>query len=643
MNIKQLAVLILLSCATAIVAKAEKPDPTYAVKYISPELKKNAHTVIRDYKETFQVINLKNTINRVKMTVTLLNKNSDEDVINMYYDKLSRVKWIKGAIYDANGKLVKKIKKKDLIDRSAVSSFSIYEDNRAKSYRSTYSKYPYTISYEYETTYFTTMFYPDWYIQPGYGISVEKSFFEVLLYSTQELRYKVKNIDLKIKEQMVKGKRVYRGLVYNLKALKREPYAPKGEAIFPMVKTAPNQFKLGEYNGNMSSWASLGKFNYDLNKGRDVLSPEMTAKVKELTKEATTREEKIEILYKYMQENMRYVSVQLGIGGWQTFDAKYVEKNKYGDCKALTNFMKSMLKTVEIPAHPALIKNGRNKADQDKDFSSRSFNHVILYVPGEKEGDNPVWLECTSSDNPVGYIGRSNHNRYALVYSEEGGELIRTPQHGEEDNQLNSKVTVNVSENGSANIKTEQTATGYQQDYFRYASFNMSQEELEKDMRQSISLPTFKINALKLAPSEKSPEVKVNFDLSVKKYATKAGKRLFLRPNVINRISSIPTKVTERKHKVVSTYAYLDNDEVTINIPKGYKVESIPNKTFELESPFGRYEVEIVEQDNQLIYKRKMLKKAFDFPKEKYKELRAFYKKIAKVDKMKIVLVKEGA
>ena len=94
----------------------------------------------------------------------------------------------------------------------------------------------------------------------------------------------------------------------------------------------------------------------------------MKTKVKELVKNAPSQEEKIKVLYHYLQENMRYVSVQLGIGGWQTFDAKYVEENKYGDCKALTNFMKSMLKAADIEAYAALIKNGRNVLDQEIDF-----------------------------------------------------------------------------------------------------------------------------------------------------------------------------------------------------------------------------------------------------------------------------------
>src|SRR5574342_1196313 len=105
----------------------------------------------------------------------------------------------------------------------------------------------------------------------------------------------------------------------------------------------------------MNSWQDFGKFIYALKQGRDELPPEIKQKVHELTDGIADTKEKINVLYGYMQKNTRYVSIQLGIGGWQPFDAKYVAKKGYGDCKALSNYMYSILKEAGIKSYYAVI------------------------------------------------------------------------------------------------------------------------------------------------------------------------------------------------------------------------------------------------------------------------------------------------
>ena len=72
----------------------------------------------------------------------------------------------------------------------------------------------------------------------------------------------------------------------------------------------------------------------------------------------TDPQTKVAVLYNYLQQNTHYVGIQLGIGGWQTYDAAYVATKKYGDCKALSNFMISLLKEAGIKGHAVVIKGG---------------------------------------------------------------------------------------------------------------------------------------------------------------------------------------------------------------------------------------------------------------------------------------------
>ena len=195
-------------------------------------------------------------------------------------------------------------------------------------------------------------------------------------------------------------------------------------------------------------------------KGKDELSANMKSKVAALTTEATTEEEKINALYKYMQENMRYVSVQLGIGGWQPFSAQYVEQNKYGDCKALSNFMMSMLKEVGIQSYPVLIAAGDTYFEVGEDFTKPLFNHMILHVPSVD-----YWLECTSNTSPPNYLGSFTADRNVMLVTENGGQLARTPKLTKDDNTEASKVTIALSETGEATIGYELEAHGDRQDW----------------------------------------------------------------------------------------------------------------------------------------------------------------------------------
>ena len=177
------------------------------------------------------------------------------------------------------------------------------------------------------------------------------------------------------------------------------------------------------------------------------------------------------------------------------YDAEYVEKNKYGDCKALTWFMNSMLKELEIPSYPALVMAGEEYGGttHPEDFSYPSFNHVILNVPSEN-----LWLECTQNHIPTGYLGDFTDNRSVLLISEEGGKLSKTPVISPEKNLGKTKTSIILTEKGGATVACHSVLTGPKHDLYRAFHHYYSKEDFEKWFLEAAYFPSFNIEKSRL-------------------------------------------------------------------------------------------------------------------------------------------------
>ena len=610
-------------------------NPNYAVSNIPDSLLENVHTVIRFEHKKFNVQTIGKATEKIKAVITIINDKSNYDDLKVYYDQFTQVGKIKARIYDANGDKLRDIKKSEINDYAAFDGFSIYNDLRLKHIDFTYGSYPYTIEYEYEVNHNGLQSYASW-VPQQYKTSIESSIFELTLPENMDFRYKAFNLPLSPQIMRNNGQKSHTWQLQQKVVVSKESNTPDTYHPLPILRTLPNDFEVDGYKGNMETWQSFGQFMYELNNNRDNLSPAMVKKVKELTANATTDQEKINILYKYLQENMRYVSVQLGIGGWQTFDASYVEGNKYGDCKALTNFMKGMLKTAGIKAYASLIVAGDQHIEIKEDFTTPYFNHVILYVPKEEQ-----WLECTSTNNPVNYLGSNTENRPTLLITEQGGVLTKTPSIT--NNSQIGKTSIAIGEDGSAIVKCATKLTGKLHEVFRYITNNYSQEDQEKWFSRNQAFSTFEIEALNLTVEDNASEAGCEYAIKVNRYASKAGKRLFVPMNLVNQMKRSLPKDESREQPVEFKLGYEDSDEISFQLPSSYKIESLPKSIEKITSPYGTYSVEIIEKEDKVVYKRHLKINAVTVPAEEYNSLREFYKKVTKMDKIKLVLVRKTA
>ncbi len=612
---------------------------TWTAFSIPAELKANAHAVVRTSETVFHIKNSSEASEFNHVIVTVFDEQGAEAFANqtVYYDKLVKINSLEGVLYDAFGQKIRKLKKDDIKDGSAISGFSLFEDNRYRHASFNYANYPYTVEFSYEITSKNLLNYPSWFPQADHeSLAIEQASYKVIVPNNLRMRY----LELNGIPQAVIEKNTeqtsYTWTIKQLPTYESEAFSAKISRLGQGVQIAPNEFEVEGFKGNMETWKSFGEFNSLLGKGRTALPESMKAEIQQLVAPCKTPLEKIEKIYSFLQQKTRYISVQLGIGGWQPFDATYVAEKGYGDCKALSNFTKAMLEVVGIPSFYTLIRAGENAMDINPAFPSNQFNHAILCVPLAKD---TVWLECTSQQNAFGYLSNFTSDRYALITTPEGGKLVRTPAYSVLDNTQNHQGTIELTSEGNAKANITAHYTGILQDEYAHVAQSLGSEEQKKFLYKNIRIPSFELTNFQMNVAKKRiPITTMQLGIQVNKCASKSGTRLFLTPNLMAIQSYIPPSMSKPRTQTIELkQAYSEADTLTYLLPQGFTIEAMPKAT-KLENPFGSYQTSTNLQGNKLVYIRTFTRNKGSFPASSYPDLIAFYKEVAKIDKAQVVL-----
>ena len=161
------------------------------------------------------------------------------------------------------------------------------------------------------------------------------------------------------------------------------------------------------------SWEEVGRWWNELERQSLTPTPEIRAKAAELTRDASTRQEKVRALYDYVATRFHYISISFGLGRYQPHAAGEVLKNAYGDCKDKHTLLASLLEAVEIDAYPVLMNSSR-QIDPDVP-SPGQFDHVITAVPETPHGSKLIWLDTTTEVAPFGFLVFALRDKQALV------------------------------------------------------------------------------------------------------------------------------------------------------------------------------------------------------------------------------------
>ncbi|MEN9908824.1 MAG: hypothetical protein RLZZ540_1973 [Bacteroidota bacterium] len=635
MKIKNLQFAIVL-ILFAFKLQAQKNE--YPIALIADSLKENADAVVRLNQLDIIVSSQRSMNVKTKRIVTVFSENG-LSAIDAFenYDKKTSVKNIEVKVIDGLGNEIKKIKRKDFKDVSAISGNTLFSDSRYIYLDYTPTQYPFTVIYDSEVETSNTAFIPSWLPVNDFLVGVEQSILNVtypnnLGFKKKEFNFSGFNIQ---KTTDTNTQLSYKAT--SILAQKQEPYCATS-VIFPRLMMGLENFNLEGEDGTAKSWKEFGKWYYDqLLTGTTELSPETATKIKALVGNETDPIKKAKLIYDYVQKKSRYVSIQVGIGGWKPMLANDVDRLGYGDCKALTNYTRALLDIVGVPSYNTILYGDTYKKDIESDFVSTQGNHMILAIPNENDY---VWLECTSQDDPFGYQGKFTDDRAVLVIKPTGGEIVQTKIYGDKGNLQNSKGTYSIDEQGNLSGSITIASEGSQ--YSNKARLENSQpNEKETHYKEYWS----NINNLKLAKinfsnnKEKIAFVE-NVAVNAVNYATISGAKMIFPLNAYNQFIGSVKRIRNRKNPFEIQRGYVDVDEVEVMLPLGFAVEFLPSN-FELNSKFGDYKAEIIKKDaSHLVYKRTLyIHKGF-YPNTEYDQYRLFMEQVSRNDNAKIILTK---
>ncbi len=444
----------------------------------------------------------------------------------------------------------------------------------------------------------------------------------------------------------------------DIKAIRPEPKMPPWESISGAMLIS--LFPQGGKNAGFKDWASMGKWEEALSSDRRDASPEIKGKVTELTQKAATPVEKMNALAAFVQKDIRYVAIQLGIGGWQPHHASEVFLHKYGDCKDKATLLSTMLQQVGIESYYLYINTERGVITPETP-ATRWFDHVILAIRLPDKIDDAslamvfihpklgklLIFDPTDEFTPFGQLSGELQASYALLVAPDGGELIKVPQVPTSLNGVTRTAAMVLDAQGNLTGTFNEIRLG---DAAAEERARMKFVAADKDRVKVIegilsqSLANFAVTKASMTSLQDAHKpFQLNYSILAQRYAKPAGDLLLVRPRLIGAKGSGFLETKEpRELPVIFEGPRKDNDTFEITMPAGYEVDDLPPPV-DMDYSFASYHSKTEASGNKLKYTRTFEIKELSVPMSKMDDLRKFYRAIAGDERNTAVLKPSAA
>ena len=414
----------------------------------------------------------------------------------------------------------------------------------------------------------------------------------------------------------------------------------------------------GTQNGPVTeflSWRGMGLWYLDLARSRLDASPAIKQKVTELSAPEATPLEKMQALAAFVQSDIRYVAIELGIGGFQPHAASDVLTQRFGDCKDKATLLNAMLHEVGIDSYYVLV-NSRRGSITESTPANNAFNHVILAIRLPTDLKEPsllatathprlgrlLYFDPTDEYTPLGGLSGFLQAGYGLLATPDGGELLQLPMLPVDANSVNRTAHLTLDESGTLHGDVKETMQGDSAaaERARLQSVSQDTDKIKRvETMLQHSLARFQIEKATLGNGRPSNRpLEWNYSFNAEQYAKVAGDLLMVRPRVFgSKASGLLETEKPRQHPVEFEAPQHDTDVFEIQIPAGYIVDELPQLVDD-DIGFASYHSKTEVVGQTLRYTRTYEIKTVRAPLARVEELKSFWRVILNEERTVVVL-----
>lgn len=405
-----------------------------------------------------------------------------------------------------------------------------------------------------------------------------------------------------------------------------------------------------------ATWQEMGRWYRDLTQGRRDPTPDIGQKVTELTAGLSSPLDKMRAIAKFAQHDVRYVAIELGIGGWQPHQAEEIFTHKYGDCKDKATLMSAMLHQIEVDSYYVVINSERGSITPEMPANSGGFDHVILAIKLPAGLSDPslvatmqhaklgklLFFDPTNELTPFGQIGGYLQENYGLLVGPDGGELVELPKQSGTTNTITRTGNLTLGADGKLSGSIHEIRMGDRAWSERWRLLHVTNNAEQIKPIENVlagSLSNFQITKASILNLHQTDQpFGFNYSFEALNYAKNAGDLLLVRPRVLGvKAQAIMETSEPRLFPVEFEGPVQDTDDFEITLPAGYQVDDLPPPV-DADFGFASYHSKTEVKGNVIGYTRIFEIKDLSVPVSRAEDLKKFYRIIASDERNTAVL-----
>jgi len=437
-----------------------------------------------------------------------------------------------------------------------------------------------------------------------------------------------------------------------------EEHSPSMEGLVPRLAVdfhPPGNVQFGT-STCFRSWSDVSQWQSQLAAGQDEASPEMAAKVRELTANAPTEYARIQAIGRYVQA-VKYVEILMDLfhgGGYKPHAANLVFRKQYGDCKDKANLMRALLKAAGVESYLVIIYSGDRNFVREQWPSPQQFNHMILAIRVSDATNAPTVIasaagrlllfDPTSVTTPMGDLPWFEQGSWALLCAGPQGSLLKMPATRPEANLMEVTVEGTLSGAGDLSASLSSMRTGQSADLERaqhfYGTADQFRAELERTLARTVKGPAISNLDVQDAFEENAFRLKLQF-VSPGYGQLMQQRLLVFSPSVLEPPGPTFSHISKRTEPIVLRAAVY-RKHARMKLPPGFTVDEMPEAAH-MDSDFGRFSLTFSQQADELVVDEELTTQAVTLPADDYARVKKFFDQFDGADQQRAVLVKTGS